>query len=107
MTRSSSSRLQFIHSAALDLSRLLAGLLDLKPNGVAALQAEQVGEASELVRPAMNLDGLPSQRFGYPNNRRDDVGLAWHPVYFLLGLPGFFGLRKYAATDGKSLSFQP
>jgi len=107
VTRGSTSRLQFIHPTTLNLGWLLAGLLDLKPNGVAALQAEQVGEARELVRPAMDLDGLPSQRFGYPNNRRDDVGLAWHPVYFLLGLPGFFGLRKYAATDGKSLSFQP
>lgn len=107
MARRATFGFEFVHSRALDRSRLFPRLLDFEPDGVAALQAEQVGEASELVRPSMNLDGLPAHRFGYPNNRGDDAGFAWHTVYFLLGLPGFLGLRKYAATDGKSLSFQP
>ena len=51
---------------------MLARLLDLQPHGVTTLEAEEVGQASQLVRASVNLDRLPAKRFGYPNNRGDD-----------------------------------
>lgn len=61
MARRATLVLQFRHAAGLDLGRLLARLLDLQPHGAALLEAEQVGEPGELVRAAVNLDGLPAQ----------------------------------------------
>jgi hypothetical protein len=57
---------------------MLARLLHFQPHRVAFLKAQQIGQARQLVRPAVNLDGLPAQGFGYPNNRRYDAGFAWH-----------------------------
>jgi len=72
VARRAAARLQFVHPTTLNLGRLLARLLDLQPHRVTALQAEQVGEPSQLVRAAVNLDRLPAEGFGYPNNRGDD-----------------------------------
>jgi len=72
VTRCAAFGFQFVHPAALNFGRLLSRLLDLQPDGVALAQAQKVGEARKLVRAAVNLDGLPAQRFGYPNNRGVD-----------------------------------
>ncbi len=77
MARRAALGFEFVHAAALNLGRVFPRLLHLQPDRVAVAQAEEVGQARKLVRPAMNLDGLPSQGFGYPNYRGDDGGFAW------------------------------
>jgi hypothetical protein len=61
-----------VHAAALNLGRLLAGLFHFQKYGAALLEAQQVGYASQLIRPAVNLHDPPAALFCYPNNRGDD-----------------------------------
>jgi len=57
-------RLDLVHAASLYLGRLLARLLDLQKHGPPVPQAEEVGDASQLVRPAVNLHHPPAALFG-------------------------------------------
>ncbi len=61
----------FFHAAVLDFGRLFSRLLDLQEDGTTGLEAQQVRNASQLVRPAVDLHDPPAGCFGYPNNRGD------------------------------------
>jgi hypothetical protein len=56
--------LDLSHPQFLELRRLLAGLLHLEEDGAAAVEAEQVGDTRELVRPAVELHAPPAELFG-------------------------------------------
>jgi len=71
-------RLDLVHSTSLDRRGLLARLLDLKEYGTPLLYAEQVWNASQLVRATVDLHDPPSLLLGYTNNRGDNRRLAGH-----------------------------
>jgi hypothetical protein len=73
-----SALFKFIHSRPLDGRGVLPWLLDLQPNGMAVAKAQEVGQARELVRAAVNLDRHPAERLCGAHDRGNYRGLAWH-----------------------------
>jgi hypothetical protein len=65
-------RLDLVHASGLDFGGLLSRLLHFQKHSPPILEAEQVGHASQLVRPAVNLHDPPAALFSYPNYRSDD-----------------------------------
>jgi hypothetical protein len=57
-------RLDLVHAAGLNRGGFLAGLLHLQKHRPPILEAEQVRDASQLVRAAMNLHDPPAALLG-------------------------------------------
>jgi hypothetical protein len=87
VARHAALRFNLVHAASLERRRLLAGLLDFEKHCPALLQAQQVRNASKLMRPAVNLHDPPSGFFGCPNYRRDDAGFERHSFAISTALP--------------------
>jgi hypothetical protein len=81
-TRCAAYSFDFVHACPLYRGWLLPRLLDLKEQGSAVLDAEQVRNARQLVRTAMNLHHPPAQPFGVLGDRGNDGSLKWHGQRF-------------------------
>jgi len=64
VTHGSSLCLDLVHAPPLNLGGFLPWLLDLKEHRSPLLQTEQVGYASELIRPAVDFHNPPAVGFG-------------------------------------------
>jgi hypothetical protein len=57
-------RLDLVHAPPLNLGRLFPRLLDLQEHGTPVLEAEQVGDARQLVRASVDLHDPPALLLG-------------------------------------------
>jgi hypothetical protein len=64
--------LDLVHATSLDFGRPLAWLLHFQKHRPPFLEAEQIWDASQLIRAAVDLHDPPAARFGHPNNGGDD-----------------------------------